>query len=424
MPRLQRGGFLEPLQKTPPFKYTTNPERIAWTSMIYPYAPYFFNLFKEIPWADFYYEDEEVIAKTDMKLGPYGIMGGCYFELINKEYNTVYPSKEYFLHEYVDPTGDIDVVLNGLIVESKNPEIEFNEYYIDSNSETPYAFTKAYLNWLLDHIEIYFKKIAYNFPEWFPNSITDFNLVQEKVKNNTNNVSQFKYSDFSTIRQVGPFIISAEYLGSEPRIQVSMLHKVPDGNIVLDHMIELILEGTVNGEAQESIFYTFRKLPTLQLYVNELEWEIAQNNAALSYRIENPPDLFYKFANHIYRALYWCWFSSLIHTNPSIIAQIADSSKGITWSINKLLEDGILYTTEKFAKKRPLSIPYILDFIRRLPEQFRTGTFYKITHQICESIDKTDKECGLEKPTNGGSRRTRKQKKRRNDRVYSRRGRK
>ena len=437
MPRSQRGGFLEPLQKTPPFKYTTNPERIAWISMIYPYAPYFFNLFKEIPWAEFRYEDDEVVATTDMEFGPYGITGGCYFELLNKEYASVI-SSEARLHNFVDPTGDIDVILNGLCVETKIPGAnKITGYYkftpkhtnVENENNIEYdvelhKFSKAYIHWLLDHTETYFKSLSYNFSEWFPNAVTDYGLVQEKIKLGTENVSQFKLSDFTTLRQVGPFLISALDFGSEPRIQVSMLHRVPDGNIVLDHFIELLFW---NGVNKNPIYKKkFLLLPTLQIHINDMMNELRENNKALRDRLENEPKYFYKFLNHLYRPLFFLWFIVVCTGQPQIMNAIGSKHEAQTVPLRYYVDEiygnkyggGITQLVKE--PNAPNAYPYIYDFLKRLPAAVRIQHWYPTLHPICQTIGKTDEECGLPKPKNGGSRRTCKQKRRRKFRVSSR----
>ena len=75
MPHSQKGGTLEPVQKVPPFVYVKSEARKTWTRMIYPYAPYFFNLLKEIPWGKFKFENDKFTARCN-KYTPYAIVGG------------------------------------------------------------------------------------------------------------------------------------------------------------------------------------------------------------------------------------------------------------------------------------------------------------------------------------------------------------
>jgi hypothetical protein len=115
----QRGGVLEPVQRVPAFKYTTDPSRRTWTSMIYPYAPYFLNMFREIPWGLFYFDGGHFTAKCNSTT-PYLIKGGTAFEIMNR-------TGKRRLHHYVDPTGDIDVEIPNLVVKQK-PDLTNREF--------------------------------------------------------------------------------------------------------------------------------------------------------------------------------------------------------------------------------------------------------------------------------------------------------
>lgn len=126
-----RGGVLEPVQRVPAFKYTTDPARRAWTTMIYPYAPYFFNLLREIPWGSFYFNNNDFTAKCNSRV-PYIIKGGAAFEIIDRGLaDKAWPS----LHDYVDPTGDIDINIPPLVVKPK-PELTNKEYFIKLSAAT------------------------------------------------------------------------------------------------------------------------------------------------------------------------------------------------------------------------------------------------------------------------------------------------
>ena len=99
--------------------------------MIYPYAPYFFNLLREIPWGSFYFNDNDFTAKCNSRV-PYIIKGGAAFEIIDRGLaDRAWPS----LHDYVDPTGDIDINIPPLVVKPK-PELTNREFFIKLSAAT------------------------------------------------------------------------------------------------------------------------------------------------------------------------------------------------------------------------------------------------------------------------------------------------
>ena len=108
-----RGGTLEPARKVPPFKYTNSPERQKWISMMYPYMPYLANLFREIPWGTFRYEEDGLIVTDEDIEMPYQIIGGAVCEFLDDEYKSIIPDDKR-LHKFCDATGDIDASLTGL----------------------------------------------------------------------------------------------------------------------------------------------------------------------------------------------------------------------------------------------------------------------------------------------------------------------
>ena len=102
----QKGG-LEPLLKTPIFKYTLNKERIIWIRSLYPYIDTFINSIREIPWNKYTYNGkceykefvDEIQLKTNNVHDPkytmlecnsknnpiYFFSGGSVYEILNKK---------------------------------------------------------------------------------------------------------------------------------------------------------------------------------------------------------------------------------------------------------------------------------------------------------------------------------------------------
>ena len=122
---MQRGGFdLIPV-KDSDFKYTIDSDRILWTKNVFPVAEYIIQAIQNIPWSTYSFDansylwkvsgttfESEEVGVTTVPLAAgesrYYYFGGSVYEIMNRLYNrTNMPS----LHTYVDPTGDLDVML-------------------------------------------------------------------------------------------------------------------------------------------------------------------------------------------------------------------------------------------------------------------------------------------------------------------------
>jgi hypothetical protein len=239
------GGTLEPARRVPPFKYTNSPERRTWIKMMYPYMPYFANLLREIPWGTFIYKDEQYDIINDAR-PPYKIIGGAACEFLDDEYKSILPDS-HRLHTFADPTADIDLRITGPYLNRPNSDGEYEEIYmvrilqddINKNKEDRIILdppVRAYLNWLLDHIESFFKKLSVNFKGWFPDGVFDDPSALDA------------YPIKGTLRTVGPFHIYARPLlfareDTEGGIilEVEMTYK-EDGKITQNHLFEMILQ--------------------------------------------------------------------------------------------------------------------------------------------------------------------------------------
>jgi hypothetical protein len=123
--RMQRGGFdLLPI-KDSDFKYTIDTDRKLWTKNVFPIAEYIIQAIQNIPWSTYSFdaisylwkpsgrtfESEQIdLATYPLEAGEsrYYYFGGSVYEIMNRLYNrTNMPN----LHTYVDPTGDLDVML-------------------------------------------------------------------------------------------------------------------------------------------------------------------------------------------------------------------------------------------------------------------------------------------------------------------------
>lgn len=121
---MQRGGFDVIPIKDSDFKYTQDPDRIFWTKNVFPIAEYIIQAIQTIPWSTYTFEGSSAFWKAavavgyerddfDVKIQPstkpaYYYFGGSVFEIMNKLYDRANMPN---LHSYVDPTGDLDVML-------------------------------------------------------------------------------------------------------------------------------------------------------------------------------------------------------------------------------------------------------------------------------------------------------------------------
>jgi hypothetical protein len=122
---MQRGGFDIIAIKDSDFKYTEDSDRKLWTKNVFPIAEYIIQAIQNIPWSTYSFdaystvwkssgstfESEEVRVKTlPLSEGEsrYYYFGGSVYEIMNKLYNRANMPN---LHTYVDPTGDLDVMI-------------------------------------------------------------------------------------------------------------------------------------------------------------------------------------------------------------------------------------------------------------------------------------------------------------------------
>lgn len=119
---MQKGGFdIIPI-KDSDFKYTQDPDRILWTKNVFPIAEYIIQAIQNIPWSTYTFEGisafwsnteavfqrEDIQVKTNAPTSLYFYFGGSVYEIMNGLYDR--PGLPD-LHSYVDPTGDLDVMI-------------------------------------------------------------------------------------------------------------------------------------------------------------------------------------------------------------------------------------------------------------------------------------------------------------------------
>ncbi len=370
--------------------------------MIYPYAPYFFNMFREIPWDQWRYEDKDLIAHCNTKT-PYVFIGGAACELLNTVYGSKLPPRTR-LHANTDPTGDIDVLMPGIVIQSKKekkPKQPREYTYFSDHKGTMLPYTRSYTIWLLDQIEAYFKKLSYNFAEWFPTA-TDFVYSANE---------ESLVAEPDTVRIVGPFHIYLsvfpQEVGEEAnmKIQVSMAHKY-NGTIDQEHFIELLLSWDSPGI--HDLAYPHIKLDTLGLIVCRPEGELRRNEDGITNRIAFISKNYasHKVKNHFGRAIFLINLLNLPHFYDSL-------SEGVRNSVSYIYNNGIQTAAKKDEAKGDA-----IKMLKLCPQRFKSlDDIYNRYKKLCEdTLKMTLEDCGLSaeaSPKAGGGRRTTRRRRRR-----------
>lgn len=145
---MQKGGFDTIPIKDSDFKYTKDPDRILWTKNVFPIAEYIIQAIQNIPWSSYEFtgtsafwgmtpgnsptfEREDLEVTTNAPTTPlYFYFGGSVYEIMNKLYDR--PNMPD-LHNYVDPTGDLDVMslLPGVILPAGKSSKDYFAYFFN-----------------------------------------------------------------------------------------------------------------------------------------------------------------------------------------------------------------------------------------------------------------------------------------------------
>lgn len=322
--------------------------------MIYPYAPYFFTMFQEIPWNEFRYEDDEVIVSVN-KDAPYAIKGGAAFELIAREFQDIICPKlskgrsrsvdvnrnrarltrrsssvrrgyntpklktcEYDLHTLVDPTGDIDVVIPYLNIKLKDGrKLEhgsplYHQFFLKDDTYQWRPYHDQFSIWLCQHIISYLEKISYNFKEWFPAAV-EFDIAQIESLWGKDNV--FMMNKDGASDTISPLVVirsqekNNDY-GLTSRIQVSMTYEYVESG-TKKTSTENLIEFIYVPYQTEHKFLKKHKLwisaPIFEMFRNYGSIDDGNRLKFISKNKELNPDgdLYrHKFYNHIYRSIY------------------------------------------------------------------------------------------------------------------------
>lgn len=336
--RRQRGGALEPTRLVPPFKYTNNPERQEIIRILYPYSTYFFALIKEIPWASFTSEHEGFQARTGEH--PYIVIGGAAYEA----YDTIYPTMIPRVHDVLDPTSDIDVLISPLIITNTTTdmypaatETEKQDHIYPLKYETTVEVAEEepvrsflggiramtqdsepivkktlvltpimedYTKWIQEQFAVAIGKIAYNFAEWFgkiPHPTEEFLPLVQEDEPHAVHVEVIPFHPIYVIRML-----------TEAGVKVQV--RFYNGSKLVNFMECLFWEDAVinrpitNPFPAESHFIPddLQKSPD-GVIINSFLYELLLQHESVMSRVgfSKPTNPYqYKFLNHIGRTMY------------------------------------------------------------------------------------------------------------------------
>ncbi len=156
-----KGGFEVRPVRPSDFKYTISDQRMQWNFRTFPIGPHLLQVVQSIPWRTYRFdgpvrltvgnivETFHCVASTE-KYPHYYYFGGSVYEILQ----TVYPTEKGFprIRDYIDPTGDIDVLLltPTIHVDSKN-DISNDMVLTDSDGRLAMnEFVDHYTRWVFE----------------------------------------------------------------------------------------------------------------------------------------------------------------------------------------------------------------------------------------------------------------------------------
>ena len=171
-----KGGFDPIVIRPEDFKYTKDKERIIWTTNAYNVALFLLDVVKQIPWDKYTFNGISIVwepntdgefilvqknvkasyIKLSEKFIPYCLFGGSCYEILNNLYNLN-------LHDFVDPTGDIDIKINLPYYEIETKSEINHSYIFTSTDETELLpHINDLTGWILNQIELLVQNIPKN----------------------------------------------------------------------------------------------------------------------------------------------------------------------------------------------------------------------------------------------------------------------
>lgn len=309
------GGFKNKVSDID-FKYTIDPSRIFWVKTFYPYLGRLVSAIQNIDYNSYDYEGICIFTATLVNVDTetelfndhsaridvvspldYCFFGGICYELLNDSSKNKPP-----LSNYVDPTGDIDIIIT--IKPPKPSQDAINAWLKHDPTVNGYKTSLLYTNAVgIQEVNPYYLDIA----QW-----THYKFV-EVVRNlqlNIPNSVEFDISEYSIINQL-EFIDERVgnshvilYVEGDDTIKIQLIFKIVlDGLAVIDHVAEFLVSTglSVHKENKLTINGTVAKIQDiLTLFVDN--FEAHQKRSLLVKRRDITK--YHKPINHTCRILY------------------------------------------------------------------------------------------------------------------------
>ena len=212
------------------FRYTKSPERIEWTDGVYEHGAALATILPKIDWQSYQYEgptelvSERIIQQkvTLKRTTPYAVFGGAACELLNTKYRGAAD-----LHYTTDPTGDIDVKINGFDFSVEDEELSGPVLMVKENRYTQLG--DHFSTWLFNQVTEKLQDLTAEFS-------SDKFILPEKANTDESSTADKEQS-------VGKFLVS-RYVQTGPdaslgKIQITMKIKSETGPIA-DHLMEFV----------------------------------------------------------------------------------------------------------------------------------------------------------------------------------------
>lgn len=290
------------------FRYTKDKDRIKWAQGVYPYARHFLNLIRGIPFSAYsahlssYITEEsrgsnsnegfalnvksryaEKKGRAIPKKYPYRLFGGAACEILNAAF-----PKAGRLHNFADPTADIDVMLDcPLFVVDEPVEYDYmyNVYRDDLKKISPLA--EHYMNWVFDRVAERLPELARHFQG---NAKFERPLAEETEET----------AEGLRFHSEGVFLLSL-LVSSENMIKIQITTKYAG---VADHVVEFVLPSNEDLEVKDDSAKSSFVVDKSGLVIEEPLRLLGSQVQGLIDRQEIGEDLKYKLINHYGRVMY------------------------------------------------------------------------------------------------------------------------
>ena len=377
------------------FRYTKEGARLSWVKLLFPsLMKNFTEIIKKIPWESYSYNGpsytQEAYSDEDgndayrpvqtinvsAKGMPYYVFGGAVCEILNKKYKS---DSGIDLRNYVDPTGDFDVqFFYDKTIEYDNPEdtiviVAYNE----AGELSP--FFEDMTHWLFDrvceaveglHIPFHYKSVNAS-TMTIPVNNTNLNIYKDYL-NVSHDDPLFLY------RRFGDLNIIRKKERDMIKIQIAMNLQMPDGSVILDHLVEFIMTtnldiGNVGMiETREKEHMTTINGIQVQGIVEHFASQMKGYFDRIHLFDRNDDSLYHKIKNHIGRLEY------IMKITPFLNKQPVYKSHNIMNGIYHYLILSLPYQLEKKTGRRNVirvdksePIPYN-DFINEFMKIYKT----------------------------------------------------